>query len=404
MNQGRIEQAVILAGGLGTRMKPFTDNHPKPMYRFQGTPFIEYLIKQVKSFGINKVLLLLGYLSEQIIDYLGNGEKYGISIEYSVTPVEYDTGNRLLAAKEQLQDEFLLLYCDNYCPIHFQKLCRDYFEHHADIQISAYSNKDFYTKSNLKMDSTGQVICYDKKRTLDNLQGVDIGYAIIHKKTLRYISETEGQPVNFEARVYPLLAEQGKLFATRTDHRYYSVGSWARIELTEKFFSNPGAVFLDRDGTLNVRPPKACYVETPEDFVWLDGAMEAIRILKEAGYQLILVSNQPGIARGNLTIETLERIHHKMQKELQEETGYEIDAIYYCPHNWEDGCECRKPKAGMLYQAQKDYFLDLTKCFMIGDDDRDIEAGTAAGCKCFKVTETNSLLEIAREIVKKGTI
>lgn len=392
-----INQAVILAGGLGTRMRPFTDESPKPMYPFQGKPFITYLVEQIKCFGIDHILILLGYLPEKIIDYLKDGSAYGVNICYDVTPAEYNTGDRLLHAKELIDSRFMLMYCDNYCPIDYLKLEKDYEDNNAWIQLSAYENKDGYTKSNLLIED-GMVKAYDKKRMTANLQGVDIGYAIIDKQVFKYIL---GQGVNFEAAVYPELVKQEKLYATVTKHRYYSVGSWERIKLTEQFFDNQKTVFLDRDGTINCRAPKACYIETPEQFVWLKGAKEAIRLLKASGYKVVLVSNQPGIARGNLSEDMLERIHAKMQDELEHETGYRIDAIYYCPHNWEEGCDCRKPKPGMLYQAQKDYSLNLTDCIMIGDDDRDIEAGMAAGCRTYQITESRSLLQIVKEMVEK---
>ena len=395
MENELIKQAVILAGGLGTRMRPFTDEAPKPMYPFQGKPFIQYLVEQVKSFGIDRILILLGYLPEKIMDYLKDGSEYGVNISYDITPVEYNTGDRLLHAKDKIDSQFLLMYCDNYCSINFTKLSREYVDNNALIQLSVYENKDNYTKSNLLVED-GMVKTYDKARKAPNLQGVDIGYAIINKAVFQYVTERNA---NFEAIVYPELVRQGKLFATVTKHRYYSVGSWERINLTEQFFGNCPTVFLDRDGTINRRAAKACYIEKPEQFVWLKGAKEAVRLLKEAGYRVILVTNQPGIARGNLTEDMLARIHVKMQEDLKRDTGYQIDAIYYCPHNWDEGCECRKPKPGMLYQAQKDYSLNLTECLLIGDDDRDIEAGMAADCRTYQVTDSRNLLQIVKEMV-----
>ena len=189
------------------------------------------------------------------------------------------------------------------------------------------------------------------------------------------------------------------MFATVTEHRYYSIGSFERISLTESFFCGRKFVFLDRDGTLNVRPPKACYVEKPEDFIWLDGAKEAVKKLNDNSYLVILISNQPGIARGNLTEQTLEDIHEKMKRDLAEVHAH-IDAIYYCPHNWDEGCFCRKPKPGMLYQAQRDYSLNLTKGYLIGDDERDIEAGESAGCRSILVSEKYTVLDAVNEIIE----
>lgn len=395
MEHCKVRQAVILAGGLGTRLAPFTEHTPKPMYCFEGKPFLEYLIMQVKSFGIKDIVLLLGYLPKKIMDYFLQGEQYGVHITYRITPVEFDTGARIKMAEDILEDHFLLMYCDNFCPIDFNKLQESYFQNHAMVQITAYANKDGYTKDNLLLNGEGQVLCYDKKRTVAGLKGVDIGYAIISKQVLHLLPE-EG--CNFEALVYPEMVKEGRMFAEVTEHRYYSIGSWQRIELTRQFLKPVKTIFLDRDGTLNVKPAKACYVESPKEFVWIDGAREAVALLKKAGYRVILVSNQPGIAKGNLTIEKLDEIHNKMQKELEEKGGT-IDAIYYCPHNWDDGCDCRKPKPGMLYQAQKDYSLNLTKCVMIGDDERDMEAAKAVGCRGILIDDNYTLLQAVKQLL-----
>lgn len=392
---GKINQAVIFAGGLGERLKPFTETNPKPMYPFYGKPFIAYLVEQIVSWGIEDIVILLGYLPEKVTEYLGDGSNYGAKITYCITPVEYDTQFRLKEAEEYLKDVFLMMYCDNYCPINFDRLVQAYEENGAWIQFTAYANKDGYTKNNLKIAPDGCVEAYDKKRLMDNLQGVDIGYAIVSKQVLSLMS---GQNENFEAVVYPKLVEQKKLYATVTEHRYYSIGSFERIKLTEEFLSGQKYIFLDRDGTLNERAPKAEYIEKPEDFVWLPGAKEAVKKLKDAGYFIILISNQAGIARGRLTDASLAVIHEKMQDDLLE-IGAGIDAIYYCPHGWDDDCSCRKPKPGMLYQAQKDYSINLTKCVLIGDDERDIQTAEAADVRGILVNEEYTLLDAVNDLL-----
>ena len=391
----KVKQAVILAGGLGTRLKPFTENAPKPMFPIHGKPFIEYLLNQVKEFEINDVLILLGYMPEVIMDYFGDGKRFVINIKYHVTSVDNETALRLMMAENELQDEFLLMYCDNYCPIDFEGLCREYDQNNALVQISAYNNMDGYTTNNLIVTSNGLVEVYDKKRLTPNLQGVDIGYAIVNKKVMKYL---KGDNVNFEAAVYPLLVKQKRIFAKLTEHRYYSIGSYERIELTKKFFSGNKYIFLDRDGTMNVKPPKACYIEKPEDFVWLPQAKEAIKLLKDNDYFIILITNQAGIARKMITEEALSQIHNKMQADLSEVNAC-IDKIYICPHNWDEGCSCRKPKPGMLFQAQKELSLNLKESILIGDDERDIIAGKAAGCTTYRVDEQNNLYDIVKKII-----
>lgn len=391
----RITQAVILAGGLGTRLKPFTNNAPKPMYPINNVPFIDYLIRQMKNFGMEEVLLLLGYLPDKIMDYLGDGSNYGLTINYDITPVDYDTGMRIKHAVSQIANKFLLLYCDNYCPIDYPKLFADFCNNKAKIQITAYSNRDNYTQNNLHITDDGLVTTYDKKRITPNLQGVDIGYALVDKSVISLIPEGN---CNFEAEVYPQLVEQNKLFATVSEHRYYSVGSFERIKLTEEFFKPKRVVFLDRDGTINKRPARACYIEKSEDFVWIPGAIEAIHLLKGNGFLVIIITNQPGIARGNLTEEMLRCIHEKMHADLLKER-IDVDDIFYCPHNWDDGCFCRKPNPGMLFDAQKKYSLNLSECYLIGDDERDIMAGESAGCICRLVNDTYTVVDAVKEII-----
>ncbi len=394
----KITQAVILAGGRGKRLRPFTDSMPKAMYPIHGIPFIIKLLEQIKSFGIGEVIILLGYLADRIVNELGNGEKYGIKIQYDITPEDYNTSQRILHAKNFFQDRFLLMYCDNYCPINFSKLVADSYTNHAAVQISAYTNKDHYTKDNLIISRTrNEVLVYDKSRTGENLSGVDIGYAIVKKEALSLAADGRGE---FAENIYPKLIQSKTLFATVTDHRYYSIGSFERIKLTTEFFRLKRVAFLDRDGTLNIRPPKACYVEKASDFQWIPGAKEAVRMLMDHEVMTILISNQPGIARGNLTVPDLDRIHEKMQGDLNK-IGAKIDYIYYCPHNWDDECDCRKPKPGMLYQAQRELSLDLSKCVLFGDDERDIAAGNAAGCKSVLVSESYPFIEAAKDYCRK---
>ena len=329
------------------------------------------------------------------MDYLNGHPHPGLSITYSVSPVHYETGARLRAAREMIQDNFLLMYCDNYCPISYGLHLKAFEEHSALVQMMAYTNQDDYTKNNLRVQD-GKVLVYDKSRESKDLNAVDIGYALISREVLNWLPEDEN--LNFERYIYARALEEGRMFASLTDHRYYSIGSFKRMELTE-FFSGRRAVFLDRDGTINVRPPQACYVEKPDDFVWIPGAKEAIKQLNDAHILVLLVSNQPGLARGRLTKTDLRLIHDKMEEELREIDAW-IDGIYVCPHNWDEGCDCRKPKPGLLYQAQRDYNLNIPRdCLLIGDDERDIEAADRADCKSIMVSETYTLLNAVTDLL-----
>ena len=160
-------------------------------------------------------------------------------------------------------------------------------------------------------------------------------------------------------------------------------------------------MLLDRDGVLNKKATRARYVRTWEEFEWLPGALEALRLFSEAGYRVIVISNQAGIGRGTMKEEDVRVIHARMRAEAAA-AGGRIDAVYYCPHGREDGCDCRKPKPGMLLQAQQDFALNLRQVVFIGDDVRDGQAGAAAGCRWMQVTPSRSLLDITRGLLASG--
>ncbi len=160
-------------------------------------------------------------------------------------------------------------------------------------------------------------------------------------------------------------------------------------------------VLLDRDGVLNKKATLARYVRNWEEFEWLPGALEALRLLAAADYRVIVVSNQAGIGRGIMKDEDVRRIHDRMQAEATA-AGGRIDAVYYCPHGWDDGCACRKPKPGMLLQARRDFDVDMTQAVFIGDDERDGQAGAAAGCRWMQVMPSSSLLDITRGLLASG--
>lgn len=393
----RPRQAVILAGGLGTRLRPLTDTRPKPMIEVGGKPFLEHLIVLLRSQGFDRFLILLGYLPEVVQNYFGDGRRWGVTIKYSVTAVEDETGRRVKLAEQQIESCFLFMYSDNYWPMQMDKMWPKFEAAGVPAMITVYRNKDGYTTNSVRVDKDSYVAVYDKTCQSPHLQGVEISYAIMTRQVLDLLPD---ENVLFEVAVYPKLAQQRQLLAYVTDHRYYSIGSHRRLPLTEAFFQRTPTVLLDRDGVLNKKPPRAEYVRTWADFEWLPGAKEALKLFNDAGYRVIVVSNQAGIARGAMTEADLASIHDHMKEETAQ-AGGRIDAIYYCPHGWDDNCDCRKPKPGMLFQAQREHHLDLSRTPFIGDDERDAEAADAAGCPALLLSNSESLLDAARNLIAR---
>lgn len=396
----RPTQAVILAGGRGERMRPLTDLRPKPMIEVAGKPFLEHQILLLRDQGFRKFLLLLGYLPARVQDYFGDGRRWGVEIDYSVTAVEDLTGRRVKLAEAKLDDCFLLVYCDNYWPLPMEKMWRRFVEAKAPMMVTVYRNQDNYTKSVLKVDDAGFVSVYDKTKKTPDLQGTEISFAILRKEL---IAQLPAGNISLEATLFPPLIAQHQLAAFVTEHRYYSVGDTFRLPITEQFLSRQPAIILDRDGVLNEKAPRAHYVRNWSEWKWLPGAKESLRRLNEAGFKVILVSNQAGIHRGAMTGQDLQDLHAQMVQEV-EQSGGRIDAIYFCPHDWDEGCECRKPKPGMLFQAQHDFNLDLSRTLFIGDDERDAQAAEAAGCLPALVSETRTLLEIVSNAIANNSI
>ena len=391
----RPKQAVILAGGRGSRLGPFTETRPKPMVEVHGRPFLEYLVEMLREQGFSEVLLLLGYLPHVVQDHFGDGGRFGVRITYSVTAPEDLTTRRLLVAREQLDSVFLLMYCDNYWPMQFDRLWEQYVSSGAPALTTVYSNKDRYSRDSVKVGADGFMEIFDRSRTTPGLQGVEISYAILRRDLLDRLTDPD---LLIEEALYPQLTREKKLAAHVTDHRYYSVGSPERLPLTNAFLARRPAVILDRDGVLNRRAPRGQYIRNVGEFEWLPGSLDALRAFREAGYRVIVASNQAGVARGQVTAESLDDIHNKMRAEAAQAGGV-IDAIYFCPHDWDAGCECRKPRPGLLFQAQRDFSLDLTRTCFLGDDERDLQAAEAAGAIGRLVTAQEPLVTHASHLL-----
>ena len=237
----RVNQAVILAGGVGSRLRPLTDTIPKPMVLVNNRPYLEHLIELLKSNGISEVLLLLGYLSEKVVDYFGDGSDFGIKIKYSIGDVSFETGKRIKDAEALIENLFLLMYCDNYWPLNLQRLIDLHERNQTAATVTVYTNKDGITRNNMCVDENGYVVKYDKSRTEKNLNGVDIGFFIIDKKIMNLMPTKN---FSFEKEILFQLIENKQLSGYLTDHRYYSIGSLERIPKTERFLLPKKLYFL----------------------------------------------------------------------------------------------------------------------------------------------------------------
>lgn len=394
-NPNMIKQAVILAGGQGIRLRPLTLTTPKPMILIHGKPFLVYIIEMLKKNGIERVIILTGYLHEKIEDYFGDGKKFGLRINYSFSPVEDETGTRIRKAKDLLDDTFLLLYSDNYWPLQLDKLFTFYKKMNTQALVTVYSNIDNYTKNNTLVNEKGLVEVYDKTRQKQGLNGADIGFFILNKNVLNNLPKDN---FSFEKIAIPELIAKKQLAGFLTYHKYYGLSNLERIPVIKEFFRPKKVILLDRDGVINKKPPKAQYIKNWSEFKFLPRVIDALKLLTKKGYKIIIISNQAGIGRGAMTEKDLKQIHKKFLEVCKKEK-INIREIYYCSHNWDDRCFCRKPKPGMLFKAAADHHFDLTKAIFVGDDERDEQAGQTTNCKTILMHQGQNLLAIVRDLM-----
>lgn len=384
-----IQQAVILAGGPGLRMRPLTNDRPKPMVLVNARPFLDYLIDLLKANGVEEIVFLLGYMADKITDYVGDGTKHGIRAKYWIGEVTDGTGTRIREAKDMLAEEFLLLYCDNYLNFNLDELYQFHHAHDASATVTVYTNRHGITKNNIFVDEKGYVTKYDKSRQDQTMNGVDAGFFIIKRDDILPLMPKEN--FFFEEVVMPALISQRKLAGFMTERFYFSIGSPARLQVTEQFLKPKKVVFVSRDGVINKKGAGGT-VKTWEEFSFLPGAVEALKILTDRGYEIYVIFNQDGIGRGIMSEEVFQEINRKMEGELKK-SGASINATYYCVHKAEAQCDCQKPKPGLLIQAALDHHINLAEAIFFGSDEVDAMAGKAAGCKTVLLKQSDNLLE-----------
>jgi len=268
-----------------------------------------YLLQQLKSNGITSVVLMTGYLGDQIKDYFGDGSKFGFELKYSHGPAEWDTGKRLWEARDLLEEIFLLLYSDNFASF---KLIRSLQGNHCvDCLLHLMVTKK--ESGNIEINEAGMVKTYDKTRSSDNLAFVELGYMVANKKIFSYYKNPE---ISFSHIIEWLVKDQ-KVTYYINHEGYQSISDPARLERTRKYFQPKKIILIDRDGVINKKAPRGEYVSSWDEFDFIPETLEGMRSLSKKGYEFIIISNQAGIGRGVLARECVDNVNEKMSIELK---------------------------------------------------------------------------------------
>lgn len=409
---------VIIAGGKGTRLG--LKEIPKPMVKFKNIPLLEHQIFLAKRYHIKDIYILSGHLSKIIIDYLDNGERFGVNIHHVVEDKPLGTAGALKQLEGLLDDRFMVFYGDTIMDIDLKsfKEFDSRFENSIG-SIIAHPNDHPFDSDLLEINSKNKVIAFHSKpheesKYYSNL--VNAALYIFSPKIFDYIERE--RYCDFGKHVFPKLVNSESLYAYKTTEYIKDMGTPDRCIKVEKDLvsgkiqrlnkeNKQKAIFLDRDGVIN---KEINGVLKPSDFEMIDDKVpNAINRLNKSDFLVIVVTNQPFIAKGFMTFDDLNMIHKKMDSLLGRSGAY-VDDLFYCPHHPEIGfegeivnlkikCNCRKPNSGMLIEASNLYNIDLSKSWIIGDRYVDIEAGKNVGTKSILLCD-----EMAGKIEEKKAI
>ena len=413
-------KTVIMAGGKGTRISSVASDIPKPMIKIDDMPVLEHEIECLRKQGFDDIIITVSHLGSVIMDYFGDGTRispvtgkpFGVHIEYYNEEQPLGNAGALFKIRDKLTDDFLLLNADAIFDVDFKRMAKFHRQKGALVTLFTHPNSHPYDSGLLIADDDKSVIQWlakEDERPVFYKNRVNAGLHIISPEVLDMSGidadivgsvGSDGKPIkaDLDRQLLKPLAGTGKMFCYDSPEYVKDMGTPDRFRAVERDFrsglvqsknmqNKQKAVFLDRDGTIN---KYVGFLRNIDDFELIDGVAEAIKKINESGYLCIVVTNQPVIARGELTYDQLNEIHRKMETLLGYEGAY-IDALYFCPHHPHSGfegeikelkidCECRKPKPGMLFKAAEDFNIDLHSSFMVGDSKNDILAGKSAGC------------------------
>jgi len=392
-----MKQAIILAGGQGTRLKERLGDLPKPMIDIGGKPLLEHLIELAKCYGFTDLLLFVCYRADLIERYLGDGSRWGVRIRYIVEELPLGTAGAVLAGFEKLADRFAVLYGDTMVNVDLDRLWAAHQRSGAVGTLLLHPNDHPLDSDLVETAPDSRVVAFHNRphpadAWRQNL--VNAGLYVLEKGALEPFRSMIATPrlLDFGKDLFPAMLSAGmpllgynlpeyiKDIGTPQRHDRVCAEFAAGVVRDSSLATPQRAVFLDRDGTLV--PDKDC-LRTAEELGLFPDSAAAIQSLNHHGWRTVVVTNQPVIAKGWCSEAELQRIHNKMETLLGREHAF-LDRIYFCPHHPEAGfpgerkelkipCDCRKPGTAMIRKAVAELNIDLSRSFLIGDTSTDLQ-------------------------------
>lgn len=390
-----MNNVLILAGGFGTRLRNIGLDVPKPLVPVNSVPMLIRCINECRKYQFDKILISTHFSAKTVIEGVQKYFPNDQNIEFLHENTPLGTAGALQLATPLMEDNFLVLYADIFFNVDLKKLFTFHLDKFSDCTTVVHPNNHPYDSD---------IVLYDDQSSLVSAVNAHKGRdpQINLPNTVNaamYVFNKSAIPANLEIGdiaqnlIPSLITHNKKVFAYNTIEYLKDIGSPERLRQVEtdilsgKVESREDgqikvAIFLDRDGCINKH---VGYLRSPNEMFLEDGSADAIRDINESKYLAICVTNQPVIARGEISFSVLKNIHNYLETKLGEEHAF-LDAILACPHHPDRGyagerielkyvCDCRKPSPGMLKYFSENYQIMLPDSWMIGDTMRDIGAG-----------------------------
>lgn len=374
-----VEQAIIVCGGLGSRLGKITKKTPKPLLKVENITVLEHIIKNLSRFGIKEILLLCGYKQELFKKKFNNKIIFGIKIKCVIEKKLLGTSGALYNAKKFLKKTFLFCNADTFFDININDLVNNFFVKKKIIAFIAlkqvlHKNKRYdcfkFAKKNF--------LVFAKKKKF-NL--VNSGFCIFSNKIIKYLVK-EG---SLEKDVFPKLINKKLISGKKYNNEFIDMGTIKDLKRLPKFLKRKNfkpALFLDRDGVIN---KDIGYANQIKDFIWRNNIKKFVKNYNDKNFYVIVITNQSGIGRGYYSEKDMQKLHNWMVYNFRE-YGANIDDIYYSPyykysknHKFRKDKKLRKPNIGMIELAKKKWNINMKKSIFIGDNLVDKQTAINAG-------------------------
>lgn len=375
--------AIILAGGFGTRLKSVVSEVPKPLAPISNLPFLFFLIKYLKQQGVNKIYLSLHHMADQIINAFK--DEAGVFFNIELEPL--GTGGAILHNLNFIESEnIIILNGDSLTTTNIKNMLLFHKQNNSNFTISAVKVENCARFGTLEINENNFITTFYEKKSINEKGFINSGMYIANTKfLLQSLQNINKTSFSIEKEFFE---NNNNLMAFKNETYFIDIGIpedyiKAQTEIPQQIKKK--ALFLDRDGVINYDENQ--YTHKIEEFEFIEGIFELCKKFQEKGYLIFVVTNQSGIARGYYSVQDFEKLTNYMEDEFSK-NGINITKTYFCPYHIEgtvpeftSESEDRKPNAGMILKASKEFYLDLENSVLIGDKETDIEAGKKAGIK-----------------------